>query len=68
MTYVGVDRYGRVDPDEIEKAVTPKTILITVMHANNEVGTIQPIQEISKIAKETWNYLSHRCSSIRGKD
>ena len=51
VTCVGVDRYGRVDPDEVEKAVTPKTILITVMHANNEVGTIQPIEEIAKIAK-----------------
>ena len=52
VTYVAVDRYGRVDPGEIEKALTPKTILITVMHANNEVGTIQPIEEISKIAKK----------------
>jgi cysteine desulfurase len=52
VTYVGVDLYGRVDPDEIEKAITPKTILITVMHANNEVGTIQPIEEISKIARK----------------
>ncbi len=52
VTYVGVDRYGRVDPEEIEKAVTTKTILITVMHANNEVGTIQPVEEISKIAKK----------------
>jgi cysteine desulfurase len=52
VTYVAVDRYGRVDPQEIEKAITTKTILITVMHANNEVGTIQPIEEISKIARE----------------
>ena len=52
VTYVPVDRYGRVDPDGIRKAVTPKTIMITVMHANNEVGTIQPIEEISKIAKD----------------
>ncbi|MBS3920832.1 MAG: cysteine desulfurase [Deltaproteobacteria bacterium] len=51
VTHVGVDQYGRVDPEEIEKAITPKTILITVMHANNEVGTIQPIKEISEIAK-----------------
>jgi cysteine desulfurase len=51
VTYVGVDLYGRIDPKEIEKAITSRTILITVMHANNEVGTIQPIQEISKIAK-----------------
>jgi len=52
VTYVGVDQYGKVDPGEIEKAVTKKTILITVIHANNEVGTIQPIEEISKIAKK----------------
>jgi len=52
VTYVRVDHYGRVDPQEIEKAITPETILITVMHANNEVGTIQPIAEISKIAKK----------------
>ncbi|MDI7262105.1 MAG: aminotransferase class V-fold PLP-dependent enzyme, partial [Thermodesulfobacteriota bacterium] len=51
VTYVGVDRYGRVDPEVIEKAITSTTILISVMHANNEVGTIQPIEEISKIAK-----------------
>jgi cysteine desulfurase len=47
-----VDRYGKVDPQDIQKAITPRTILITVMHANNEVGTIQPIEEISKIARE----------------
>jgi len=52
VTFVPVDRYGRVDPQDIQKALTPRTILITVMHANNEVGTIQPIEEISKIAKE----------------
>lgn len=52
VTYVGVDPFGRVDPHEIDKAITRKTILITVMHANNEVGTIQPIEEISKIAKK----------------
>jgi len=52
VTYVGVDRYGRTDPKEIEKAIHPETVLITVMHANNEVGTIQPIEEISKIARK----------------
>lgn len=51
ITFVPVDRYGRVDPAEIQQAITPKTILISVMHANNEVGTIQPLEEISKIAK-----------------
>lgn len=52
VTYVKVDQYGWVDPGEIEKALAPKTILISVMHANNEVGTIQPIEDISKIAKK----------------
>ncbi len=52
ITYVGVDQYGRVDPKDIEKAITAKTILISVMHANNEVGTIQPIEEISNITEK----------------
>ena len=52
ITYIGVDRFGRVDPKEIEKEITSRTILISVMHANNEVGTIQPIKEISLVAKE----------------
>ena len=52
VTYVPVDRYGSVDPQDLQRAITPRTILITVMHANNEVGTIQPIEEISKIARE----------------
>ncbi len=51
VTYLPVDEYGRVNPDDVEKAITDKTILISVMTANNEIGTIQPIAEISKIAK-----------------
>ncbi len=51
-TYLPVDRYGMVDPDEVKKAITEKTILISIMHANNEIGTIQPIAEIGKIARE----------------
>jgi len=50
ITYVPVDEYGMVHPDNVEKAITPQTILISIMHANNEVGTIQPIKEIAKIA------------------
>jgi len=50
ITYLPVDEYGMVDPGDVEKAITPQTILITIMHANNEVGTIQPIGEISAIA------------------
>ncbi|MFA6321061.1 MAG: cysteine desulfurase NifS [Candidatus Omnitrophota bacterium] len=52
ITFVGVDEYGVVKLDELRKAITDKTILITVMYANNEVGTVQPIEEIGKIAKE----------------
>ncbi len=50
VTYLPVDQYGLVDPKQLEEAITPLTILITIMHANNEVGTIEPIKEISKIA------------------
>ncbi|WP_251552519.1 cysteine desulfurase family protein [Neobacillus muris] len=52
VTYVGVDQYGRVSPEELEKAITGETILITIMHSNNEVGTLQPIQEIGEMAKK----------------
>lgn len=50
-TYLPVDHYGRVDPAEVERAITDETILVSVMYANNEVGTIQPIAEIGKICR-----------------
>jgi cysteine desulfurase len=52
VTYLSVDRTGRVDPKDVRRAVTPQTVLISIMHANNEVGTIQPIEEIGTIARE----------------
>ena len=52
VTYVGVDRTGSVDPEEIRRAITPETFLVSVMHANNEVGTLQPIAEIGRITRE----------------
>ena len=52
ITYIGVDENGVVNLDELEAAITPETILISVMAANNEIGTIQPIKEIGRIAKE----------------
>ena len=52
VTYLPVDAFGRVDPDDVRRAVTRHTILISVMHANNEVGTIQPMAEIARIARE----------------
>lgn len=51
-TYLPVSKDGLVDPADVERALRPSTILITVMHANNEVGTIQPIAEISRMAKK----------------
>ena len=52
VTYLPVDKYGMVDPDAVRNAITDKTVLITIMWANNEIGTIHPIAEIGKIAKE----------------
>jgi cysteine desulfurase len=52
VTYLPVQRDGRVDPEDVRKAITPKTILITIMYANNEIGIINPMTEIGKIAKE----------------
>jgi len=52
VTYVKVDKNGLVDPQDVLKAITDKTILISVMHANNEIGTIEPIAEIGEIARE----------------
>jgi len=50
ITYLPVDKYGRVSPEDVEAAITDKTVLITIMTANNEIGTIQPIEEIGEIA------------------
>jgi len=52
VTYLPVQRDGRVDPEDVRKAIKPTTILISIMYANNEIGVINPIQEIGKIAKE----------------
>ena len=56
VTYLPVDGYGLVDPQDVKKVITDKTILISVMHANNEVGTIEPIAEIGEIAREAGIY------------
>ncbi|MCJ7654439.1 MAG: cysteine desulfurase NifS [Dehalococcoidia bacterium] len=57
VTYLPVDGYGMVDPSGVKKAITGRTILISVMHASNEVGTIEPIAEIGNIAREAEIYL-----------
>jgi len=52
VTYLPVDRTGCVDPEDVRRAIAPQTVLISIMHANNEVGTIQPIAEIGAIARQ----------------
>jgi cysteine desulfurase len=52
ITYLPVDQYGQIDPKDVENAIRKDTILITIMHANNDVGTIQPIQEIAAITRK----------------
>ena len=52
VTYLPVDKYGIINPEDVENAIEKDTILITIMHANNEIGTIEPIEEIGKIASE----------------
>ena len=62
VTYLPVDYNCRVNPEDVRKAITDKTILVTIMHSNNETGTIQPIEEISKICRNN-NVLFHTDAS-----
>lgn len=52
VTCLGVDKFGLVSPGDVKKALTDKTILVSIMHANNEIGTIQPIAEIGRLTRE----------------
>ena len=52
ITHLPVDKHGMVNPSDVKKAISQETVLITIMHANNEVGTIEPIEEIGEVAKE----------------
>ena len=52
VTWLPVSKDGLIDPEDVRRAVRPETVLITIMHANNEIGTVQPIEEIGKIATE----------------
>ncbi|GAV21715.1 cysteine desulfurase NifS [Carboxydothermus pertinax] len=67
VTVLPVDEYGMVSVDDVKNAITDKTILITIMHANNEVGTIQPIAEIGAIAKERGVYFHTDAVQTVGK-
>ncbi len=67
VTYLPVDEYGLVDVADLEAALTPQTILVTIMHANNEVGTIQPIREIADVAHRYGALVHTDCAQSVGK-
>ena len=56
ITYLPVDRYGSVDPDDVRRAITAKTVLVSIMHANNEIGTIQSVSEMAGSQERTRFY------------
>jgi cysteine desulfurase len=60
VTYLPVDKYGIVDPDDVARAVTNRTILVSIMYANNEIGTIEPIREISRAVRERSEHFNTR--------
>ena len=67
VTYLPVDEYGLVDPQQVESAITSETLLVTIMHANNEVGTVQPIREIAEIAHRQGALMHSDCAQSVGK-
>ncbi len=67
VTYLPVGSEGIVDPDDVRRAIRPETVLITVMHANNELGTLQPVEEIGKIAQEADIYFHSDAVQTAGK-
>jgi cysteine desulfurase len=67
VTYLPVDKYGLVNPSEVEKSIRKDTILVSVMHANNEIGTIEPIEEIGKICSEHGVYFHTDAAQSYGK-
>lgn len=67
ISVIPVDEFGVIKPEELKKAITSKTILISVMYANNEIGTIEPLEEISKIAKEKNIYFHTDAAQAVGK-
>lgn len=67
VTYLPVDECGLVDPATVEEALTPGTILITIMHANNEVGTMEPVREIADIARSHGILMHADCAQSMGK-
>ena len=67
LTFVPVDEFGMVDPRQVQEVISPDTLLVSVMHANNEVGTIQPIAEIAEIAHRSGALMHSDCAQSVGK-
>src|SRR5467141_1132673 len=67
VTFLATNREGQIDLDELQRAVRPETVLISVMHANNELGTVQPLDEIGRIAKERDIYFHTDAVQSTGK-
>ena len=67
VTYLPVDEYGMVRPSQVEEAISPETVLVTIMHANNEVGAIQPIADIAEIAHRHGALMHSDCAQSVGK-
>jgi cysteine desulfurase len=67
VTYLPVDHLGRLDPDDVRAALTPETVLVTVMHANNETGTLQPIADIAQITRTCGTLLHTDAAQSAGK-
>jgi cysteine desulfurase len=67
VTILPVDRHGLVDPDDVKRAITPRTTLVTVMHSNNEVGTLMPVKEVAAICRERGVLVHTDCAQSLGK-
>ena len=67
VTYLSVDEFGMVAPQQVADAITPQTVLVSIMHANNAVGTIEPLEKIGKITKERGVLLHADCAQSVGK-
>jgi cysteine desulfurase len=67
VTVLPVDRQGRVDPDDVRRALTPRTILVSIMHANNETGVVQPVAEIGAVTREVGVLLHTDAAQSVGK-
>ena len=67
VTILPVDRFGMVDPDDVKRAIMPRTTLVTVMHSNNEVGTLMPVRDIAAICRERGVLVHTDCAQSLGK-